>query len=154
MTKINNIVSLKTFIMKILDLFLSLFGYSKPINTTEVKKERLTLKEMQNLLYLNGTAARDNGIKQAEENANRKNKGWTDLAYGFLLGYAQSHDEFMIEEIRAASIGSVPEPPSNRAWGTIAVRAAKDGFITRKGFKSVSNVKAHRTPATLWSVNK
>lgn len=109
---------------------------------------------MRKLLYLNGTAARDNGINTAEDNANRSVRGWSDLAYAFLLGYAQKHKEFMIEDIRAASIGTVPTPPSNRAWGAIAVRASKDGFISRKGFKSVSNVKAHRTPATLWVVNK
>lgn len=140
--------------MKFLNWLLSLIGLlnvpGKPANETQNAR----LKEMQNMLYLNGINARDNGIKNAEDNANRKHRGWSDLAYGFLLGYAQTHSEFMIEDIRVASIGSVPIPPSNRAWGSVAVRAAKDGFITRKAFKSVSNVKAHRTPATLWSVNK
>lgn len=132
--------------MKILKYFNLLFASKR-------KKQLLAIKQMQNMLYLNGTTARDNGIKQAEDNANRKNKGWSNLAYAFLLTYIQTHDEFLIEDIRASSIGIIPEPPSNRAWGSIALRAAKDGFITRKGFKSVSNVKAHRTPATLWTIN-
>lgn len=131
--------------------FFSLFNFK---NKFQRQTQNTRLEEMRRLLYLNGTSARDNGIQIAEHNANREIKGWSDIAYAFLLGYAQKHKEFMIEDIRAASIGIVPTPPSNRAWGAIAVRASKDGFISRKGFKSVSNVKAHRTPATLWVVNK
>lgn len=99
-----------------------------------------------------GQIARDNGIQQSLDSANSKVKNWSDIAYGFLLGYARSHSEFMIEDMRMASVGLVPEPPSNRAWGGIAVRAAKNNIIKRKGFQNVKNVKAHRTPATLWEV--
>lgn len=99
-----------------------------------------------------GQIARDFGIQQSIDSANSAVKNWSDIAYGFLLGYARSHNEFMIEDMRNASVGLVPEPPSNRAWGGIAVRAAKNGIIKRKGFRSVKNVKAHRTPATLWEV--
>jgi hypothetical protein len=99
-----------------------------------------------------GEIARDKGIQQSLDSANAVVKNWSDIAYGFLLGYADSHKEFMIEDMRNASVGFVPEPPSKRAWGGIAVRAAKVGVIRRKGFQSVKNVKAHRTPATLWEV--
>ena len=96
--------------------------------------------------------ARDNGIQQSLDSANSVIKNWSDIAYGFLLGYADSHKEFMIEDIRNASGGFVPEPPSKRAWGGIAVRAVKNNIIQRKGFQSVKNIKAHKTPATLWEV--
>lgn len=101
-----------------------------------------------------GQIARDNGIQQSLDSANSKVKNWSDIAYGFLLGYANSHSEFMIEDIRNASVGFVPEPPSKRAWGGVTVKAAKNGIIKRKGFRNVKNVKAHCTPATLWEVIK
>ena len=99
-----------------------------------------------------GEIARDKGIQQSIDSANLAVKNWSDIAYGFLLGYANSHKTFMIEDIRAASTGVVPVPPSNRAWGGVAVRAAKNGVIRRRGFQNVKNVKAHKTPATLWEV--
>jgi hypothetical protein len=99
-----------------------------------------------------GQLARDLGIQQSIDSANSVVKNWSDVAYGFLLGYADSHKEFMIEDMRIASNGFVPEPPSKRAWGGIAVRAAKNGIIRRKGFRNVKNVRAHCTPATLWEV--
>jgi hypothetical protein len=99
-----------------------------------------------------GEIARDKGIQQSLDSANTVVKNWSDIAYGFLLGYADSHKEFMVEDMRNASVGFVPEPPSKRAWGGIAVRAAKNGIIRRKCFQNVKNVKAHRTPATLWEV--
>lgn len=102
--------------------------------------------------YSESQIARDIGIQKSIDSANNSTKNWSDIAYGFLLGYARSHKEFMIEDLRASSIGFVPEPPSNRAWGGIAVRAVKNGIIKRKRFQNVKNVKAHRTPATLWEV--
>jgi len=99
-----------------------------------------------------GQIARDKGIAQSLDSANGAVKNWSDIAYGFLLGYADSHKVFMIEELRNASVGFVPEPPSKRAWGGIAVRASKTGIIERIGFQNVKNAKAHCTPATLWKV--
>jgi hypothetical protein len=60
----------------------------------------------------------------------------------------------MTEDVREASKHQLSEPPSARAWGGIIVKAVKCGLIYRKGFRNVSNVKAHRTPASLWAVNK
>lgn len=100
-----------------------------------------------------GAIARDLGIQQAVENANQQNDKWSDIAYNFFLNYIQNHSEFMIEDVRVASVGFIPEPPSNRAWGGIAIRAAKNGTITRIGFRNVNNVNAHCTPATVWQTN-
>jgi hypothetical protein len=92
------------------------------------------------------------GIKKAVEHANVEVNGWSDQAYNFLLHYIKNHKEFMVEDLREASQGTVPVPPSTRAWGGIVVKASKAGVIKRKGFKNVKNVKAHCTPATLWEV--
>jgi hypothetical protein len=79
-------------------------------------------------------------------------KDWSNEAFEFFLRYIKKNDEFMAEDVRNASQGVVQEPPNNRAWGGVIVRAMRMGLIYRKGYKNVENAKAHRTPATLWGV--
>lgn len=92
------------------------------------------------------------GIKRAVEHANAEVKGWSDLAYNYLLEYSKTHKEFMVEDIRKASEGIVPTPPSGRAWGGVVVRASRAGVIKSKGLQRKKNAEAHCTPATLWEV--
>ena len=101
-----------------------------------------------------GSKLRDKGIKQAINNANDTHEKWSEKAYKFLTDYIKSHHEFMTEDVRVASEKKIPIPPSNRAWGGIVIRASKAGLISRVGFSNVKNVKAHRTPATVWRVNE
>lgn len=101
-----------------------------------------------------GEKLRDLGIKQSLENAEDKFENWGLLAYSFLLLYIKENDTFMAEDVRAASEGIIPDPPSKRAWGGIFVKAKKNKIIKSIGFSSVKNPKAHRTPATLWAANK
>ena len=101
----------------------------------------------------NGSQLRDKGIKQAINNANDTHEKWSDKAYKFLLDYIKSHKEFMTEELRVDSEKEIPKPPSNRAWGGIILRAVRAGLIHRVGFANVKNVKAHKTPATVWRIS-
>lgn len=105
---------------------------------------------MQQEMNFTGQQKRDRGIKRAIDNANDKVENWSGLAYIFLKDYIRTHKEFMAEQVRMASIGRVPDPPSKRAWGVIIVRAKKQGLIERVGFRNVTNSKAHCTPATVW----
>jgi hypothetical protein len=41
-------------------------------------------------------------------------------------------------------------PPSNRAFGFIPVRAVKEGWIEFSRIAKVKNRKAHATPANAW----
>ena len=100
-----------------------------------------------------GSQLRDKGFKKAIDNANDTHEKWSDKAYKFLVSYIKSQDEFMTEDLRLASEKEIPNPPSNRAWGGIILRAVRAGLIHRVGFSNVKNVKAHRTPATVWRVN-
>ena len=102
----------------------------------------------------NGTQLRDKGIKQALDNANDTHEKWSEKAYKFLVNYIKSNNQFMTEDVRLASEKEIPIPPSNRAWGGIVVRASKAGLISRVGFSNVKNVKAHKTPASVWRVNE
>lgn len=99
-----------------------------------------------------GTELRDIGIERSLANAEDKNENWANEAYSFLLRYSKDNKVFMAEEVRVASEGTVPEPPSKRAWGGIFLSARKSGLIKAIGFGSVKNPKAHRTPATIWEV--
>ena len=112
----------------------------------------------------NGTQLRDKGIKQALDSANDAHEKWSEKAYKFLVNYIKSNKRksvkqpsfkrFMTEDVRLASEKEIPIPPSNRAWGGIVVKASKAGLISRVGFSNVKNVKAHKTPATVWRVNE
>lgn len=99
-----------------------------------------------------GQYYRDRGIEQAIVHADSCAPCWSEDAYRFLMDYIRHCHEFMAEDVRAASIGTIPEPPSDRAWGGIIIRAVKCGKIRRKGFRNVKNIKAHCTSATLWEV--
>lgn len=102
-------------------------------------------------LPFSGERLKEIGMAMAEESANNKVEGWSDMAFEFLKEFIQGNPgEFMGEDIRHASKWIVPQPPSNRAWGSVVLRAAKAGLIRRVGFKSVSNPKAHSAPCSLW----
>lgn len=101
-------------------------------------------------IFNTGPELRDQGMQRATNHADAVINDWSETAYQFLLGYLHSHSLFMTEDVRKASEGIVPEPPSLRAWGSIIVRAAKSGFIKRAGYENVKNARAHSTPATLW----
>jgi len=102
----------------------------------------------------NGTKLRDKGIKKALDNANNTHDKWSNKAYDFLLKYIKYQNQFMTEDVRVASEKAIPKPPSNRAWGSVILKAAKSGLINRVGFANVKNAKAHKTPASVWRVNE
>jgi len=106
---------------------------------------------VQQFELFSGAQLRDKGIQSALDHANEVSEYWSDVAFSFLLSFLKNNRcEFMTENVREASVGIVPEPPSKRAWGGIMVRAKKDGRIVSRGFRNVSNSKAHCTPATVW----
>jgi hypothetical protein len=97
--------------------------------------------------------ARDKGIEQAEKHANQVHDSWSDKAFEFLKSFIVNHKKFLAEDVRYYSAGVIPEPPSQRAWGAVIVRAAKQGLIRRVGYEQVKNAKAHRANASVWAVN-
>lgn len=112
-----------------------------------------TKDNKQGILELfSGETLRDEGIETSITHADSIIENWQQTAYQFLLRYVRENknSKFMAEDIRNSSDGWVPEPPNNRAWGGIIVRAAKAGIIKRIGYKKVKNTKAHCTPAAIW----
>jgi hypothetical protein len=96
---------------------------------------------------------RDAGIAQSIATAQDEHADWKDLALAFLFReLMDGKRQFRIEEIResAERFRKVPDPPSRRAWGAVAVTAAKRGWIRKIGYQETTNPKSHATPATLW----
>ena len=93
---------------------------------------------------------RNLGISKALESAEKKSPGWNDTAFLALKDFVRRRrTPFLIEEVREWA-REVPNPPSKRAWGAVAVRAARAGIIEKAGFMLTTSPKSHRTPATLW----
>lgn len=96
-------------------------------------------------------ARRDDGINRAVTKADAMHDNeWSTKAYDFLVGYIKINPVFQVEDVRYASQGIVPPPKSQRAWGAIILKAAKEGLIWQDGYRKVKNVLAHRTPAAVW----
>ncbi len=106
----------------------------------------------EQLNLFKGRELRDDGIQRALDNAEARHAEWPERAYLYLLYYCTIRKVFMAEEVRVSSRGYIPTPPSLRAWGAVFVRGVREGIIVRKGYRQVSNAKAHCTPATLWKV--
>lgn len=105
---------------------------------------------MQQQLDFTGRELMEIGMNKAVSHADEVIPEWSTEAWSFLLKFADTGEPFMAEDVRAASSGIVPPPPSLRAWGAIFRKAAKAGVITRIGFRNVSNPLAHNTPASVW----
>lgn len=97
---------------------------------------------------------RDEGMNRAIENADRKIPSWSDNTFGWFKKWLQDWPvgyRFQMEDFRMYQyIMGFPNPPSNRAYGQISVRARKEGLIKSVGTKKVTNVNAHRCFSTLW----
>jgi hypothetical protein len=94
----------------------------------------------------------DASMTLAAAHADRVNEGWSDDALGLFRLYAiQKPDGFMTEEVRAwaEKLGFTP-PPDNRAWGLVARRAHKDGYVVACGYQKQSSASCHGSPKTLW----
>lgn len=92
---------------------------------------------------------RDAGIAQSVEHADAKVPEWRDVAYRFLLEFCRSHDFFISEDVSNTSKeADFPQPPTDRAWGHVYRRAAKEGKIIQVGIGR-SN-RRHRSICPRW----
>jgi hypothetical protein len=100
-----------------------------------------------------GRELRDAGIAQAVASAEELTPNWNETVYGYFLVWLALKEqgfEFLIEDFRVHISEIVPQPPSNRVYGAISVRAFKEGRIAKSGFRQVKNSKAHACSANLW----
>lgn len=104
-----------------------------------------------------GEALRDVGIQMAVDHADGVSPGWSQKAFNLFASWLKDKGRgrsFKTEDFRnhCELTDAITKPPSSRAYGSLAVRAAKAGLIKKVGFATVSNPKAHCTPVTLWEV--
>jgi hypothetical protein len=89
------------------------------------------------------------GAEAAANHAEKTSPEWRSKAYNLFVAYAKSHDRFTTEQVRLSNPEFI-QPPSNRAWGAIAIKCASDGIIKRVGLIATTNRTAHGANATLW----
>lgn len=78
--------------------------------------------------------AREAGMRIAADNAEVHHLGWNEQAYDFLCDYAKGHQSFISEDVSDASKeAGFPQPPTDRAWGSVYRRAIKNDVIIHVG---------------------
>lgn len=94
---------------------------------------------------------RDDGIKRAADHADSANPTWGQRAFAAFKSFAMTHLVFTTEEVRLdAELHGLPDPPDKRAWGSVAARAARQGFVIRHGHEKASSPKVHCMYVTRW----
>lgn len=100
-----------------------------------------------------GRQLRDAGIAGAAFHADAVVPSWSDKAYDLFVALAGQGVEFTTEKVRllCAEMKLLPEPPDNRAWGAVAMRARKAGVIEHSGrYTPSTDPKCHHRPVAVW----
>ena len=90
-------------------------------------------------------SGRDIGHARAKAAADHAGAEWKEQALAALLSYASTHKKFTVEQVGMHC--KLPDPPSKRAWGAIALAAQRMGVIRSLGTTKVND---GRMFATLW----
>lgn len=107
------------------------------------------------ILNPTGAELKEIGMQRAIDHADRVVETWSEKAYRFFIEYCKTVEELKTEDARVhAEQQGLEEPPTKRAWGAIARRAAIAGIITKKGIVTASNPKCHMGFTTVWAVVK
>lgn len=112
------------------------------------------MKSQLELDYTKAGEERDAGIEQAVSHANEVDPGWSDMAFQMLKDWLKGWPagfKFLMEDFRvSASAHGLPDPPTARAFGSIAVKARKAGLIISNGQQPTRSASAHRCYANQW----
>jgi hypothetical protein len=95
-------------------------------------------------------ALRDAKIEQAAQHADDVLPDWSGRAYAFLQEFARQNANFTIEDVRLASIGTLPAPPHARAWGGVAQRASRSKLLVPEGFAQSKRDDGHCMNLRVW----
>lgn len=99
-----------------------------------------------------GEALRDEGIERSRRSSEAASPEWQREAFEFLVGWLARRGSrpFQACEVRHASFGLIPKPPTQRAWGHVLLRARKAKLIELHGQGPDLDPKSHRAPANIW----
>lgn len=111
---------------------------------------------MQQEINFTGQQLKEIGMQRASDKAEKENPGWNEAAYEMLKQFLEIRfHPFLMEDFRAyAEPSGLPSPPTGRAYGSVAVKAAKNGLMRRIGYTQVTNPIAHRANASVWLRNQ
>jgi len=90
------------------------------------------------------------GHKMAEVAADNAGAKWKERAFNAFKMYATEHQFFITEEVRASN-PDIPAPPDDRAWGSIALRAGREGIVRGNGWVRGINRSGHGRLVTQWN---
>lgn len=95
-------------------------------------------------------AARDAGMSASLSHAERVNDGWAEIAGAALLVFARTHARFTAYDFRQAyHAAGKPAPPTDKAFGSVFQRAAREGVIERVGYQP--HPERHASPTVEWA---
>ncbi len=94
---------------------------------------------------------RDAGIARSAGHAEAIDHTFAAVAYQFLHKYAREHETFIAEEVVAAAVAWGLQVSVPKAFGSVFIRAARNGLIVKDGY-APSNAR-HRSPTVRWSSN-
>lgn len=83
---------------------------------------------------------RDAGICAAAEHADSVDPSWSFKAYAWLCQYAYDHQYLTCIPVTR----QFPSPTTNKAYGSLFVKAQRDGIIEKVGY--VENPERHNSP--------
>jgi hypothetical protein len=95
----------------------------------------------------------EKGLRHADRVCN--DPPWRTLAWDFLMKFLKENPSrsFMTEDIRSAACGHVPDPPDQRAWGGVILRASRSHIIRCVGFDRMKSKNCHANPKMVWRLS-
>jgi len=96
----------------------------------------------------------ETGMLLAASHADRTIENWSDQATVLFKLYAKMHpDGFMTEDVRVwVDKFGFPHAPDQRAWGVVATRLSRQGYINSAGYGRQRSANCHRAPKTIWKL--
>lgn len=91
------------------------------------------------------------GAEQAADHADEMAPGWREMALQAVRDFVKHHHGvFQAEDVRTWA-RHIPPVPSERAWGSVMLRASRLGLIINTGeTRKVKNATAHSANASVW----
>lgn len=86
----------------------------------------------------------ERAVAESAAHAEAVNPGWGDQALAYFRLYATLHPSFMTEAVREyAYADGLDLPPAPGAWGNVARRAKKEGYVVQRGYATSNNPSQH-----------
>lgn len=108
-------------------------------------------------LLQDGQKLAETGLQLAVDHAEGVAPGWKERAWKLFIEWLsqQKHrQEFKMEQFRLWCVlnDKIEKPPTDKAFGFLPLKAAKEELVQKVGYAKSTNPKSHCRPCTLWMV--